>query len=52
MKKLILFMMAIMFSLAINAQTTSQQSKLFDNTYIGIIGGCIHKFGFYLFYTI
>lgn len=37
MKKFILFMMAIMFSLVISAQTTSQQSKLFD--YIGITGG-------------
>lgn len=39
MKKFILFMMATMFSLIVNAQTALQTTKVLDNTYIGINGG-------------
>ena len=39
MKKFIILMMAVMFSLVINAQTAIQTPKLLDNTYIGINAG-------------
>ena len=39
MKKFIIFMMVVMFSLVTNAQTALQTSKMFDNVYVGVNGG-------------
>lgn len=39
MKKILTFMMAIFFAVAVSAQTAVQTSKVLDNTYVGINAG-------------
>lgn len=46
MKKIFILMMALMMSLGMNAQVATQNSKLFDNTYVGVEVGATTPLSF------